>query len=70
MVARKLQAVREDIERNFDNYSIEECMIKKVGVDVPQLKDPYNPSDENLQKFIKYFGQANEVIPEEYQTMA
>ena len=68
-VARKLTAIREDIERNFDNYSIEECMIKKVGMDDPQLRDPYNPTDENLQKFIKYFGQANEVIPEEYQTL-
>jgi hypothetical protein len=68
-VIRKLIAIREDIERNFDNYSIEECMIKKVGLEDPQLRNPYNPSDENLQKFIKYFGQANEVIPEEYQTL-
>ena len=69
MVARKLTAIREDIERNFDNYSIEECMIKKIGLEDPQLKNPFNPTDENLQKFITYFGQANEVIPVEYQTL-
>ena len=69
LVARKLKTIREDIERNFDNYSIEECMIKKVGDDIPQLRNPYTPTDENLQKFIKYFGQANDVIPEEYQTL-
>jgi hypothetical protein len=66
-VEARLQAIREDIDRNFDNYSIEECMIKKVGMDDTELTNPYNPSDENLQKFIKLFGQANDVIPEEYQ---
>lgn len=51
-----------NIEKNFDNYNIEECMIKKVGQEDPNLNNPYNPTDENLQKFINYFNQSNDIM--------